>query len=123
MAHETDAPMSTLVRGALDDVRDLFREEIALARAELRQEVTKATSAGALLGSAAGAGWFAALFILGAIAMGISELFGWPYWASFGAIGVLLAIAGGLLYAGGRRALSEMRGMPRTIETVKENFR
>jgi hypothetical protein len=36
MADTTDASVSGLIRGALDDVRDLFREELALARAELR---------------------------------------------------------------------------------------
>lgn len=123
MAHESDAPMSTLVRGALDDVRDLFREEIALARAELRQEVTKASSAGIAFAGAGVAGWFAGTFILGAIALGISEGFHWPYWAGFGIVGVLLAIAGGVFYASGRRAVSAMRGLPRTVETVKENFR
>lgn len=123
MAHESDAPMSTLVRGALDDVRDLFREEIALARAEVRQEITKASSAGVSFGGAAVAGWFAGMFILAAIALGISEGFHWPYWAGFGIIGVLLAIAGGIFYASGRRAMSSMRGLPRTVGTVKENFR
>jgi hypothetical protein len=123
MAHESDAPMSTLVRGALDDVRDLFREEMALARAELRQEVSKASSAATGFGGAAVAGWFAGMFILAAIALGISEGMNWPFWVGVGIIGVLLAIAGGIFYASGRRAVTAMRGMPRTVETVKENFR
>ena len=33
MAEMTDASVSGLVKGALDDVRELFREELALARA------------------------------------------------------------------------------------------
>ena len=123
MAHESDAPMSTLVRSALDDMRDLFREEIALARAELSQEVSKASTAGIGFGGAAVAGWFAGTFILAAIALGISEGLNWPYWVGFGIIGVLMAIVGGIFYARGRRAVSSMRGMPRTVETVKENFR
>lgn len=122
MAHEADAPMSTLVRSALDDVRDLFREEIALARAELHQEVSKATTAGIGFGGAAVAGWFAGVFILAAIALGISEGMHWPYWVGFGIVGVLTAIVGGIFYAGGRRAVREMRGLPRTVQTVKENF-
>ena len=122
MAHETDAPMSTLVRSALDDVRDLFREEIALARAELRQEVSKASTAGIGFGGAALTGWFAGTFILASIALGISEGLNWPYWVGFGIVGVLMAIAGGIFYASGRRAVSDMRGLPRTVQTVKENF-
>ena len=123
MPHETDAPMSTLVRSALDDVRDLFREEIALARAELRQEMTKATRAGIGLAGAAAAGAFAGLLILSAIALGISEGLHWPYWVGFGIVGVLMAIVAGIFYASGRMAISEMRGLPRTVQTVKEDFR
>ena len=36
MAHTSDASIGGLVRGALDDFRELIREEIALARSELR---------------------------------------------------------------------------------------
>ena len=123
MAHESDASMSTLVRGALDDVRDLFREEIALARAELRQEMTKAWRAAIGFGGAAAAGSYAGLFILAAIALGISEGLRLPYWVGFGIVGVALAIIGGIFYAAGRRATVEIRGLTRTTEVVKENFR
>lgn len=122
MAHESDASMSTLVRGALDDVRDLVREEIALARAELRQEMRKAGRAAIGFGGAAAAGWLAGLFILAAIALGISEGLGLPYWVGFGVVGVVLAIVGGIFYVAGRRAAVQMRGLPRTTEIVKENF-
>lgn len=123
MAHESDASMSTLVRGALDDVRDLFREEIALARAEIRQEVAKAKRAGIGFGGAAAAGTVAGLFILAAIALGISEGLRLPYWVGFGIVGVALAIVSGVFFAAARRATTEMRGLPRTTEMVKENFR
>jgi len=123
MAHESDASMGTLVRSALDDVRDLLREEIALARAELRQELAKARRAAVGFGGAAVMGSFAGLFILAAIALGISEALRLPYWVGFGVVGILLAIVGGLFYVAGRRATVEMRGLPRTTEMMKENFR
>jgi len=37
-----DSSFVGLVRGLLDDVRELIREEIALARSELREEVRRA---------------------------------------------------------------------------------
>lgn len=123
MTHESDTSMGTLVRSALDDVRDLFREEIALARAEVRQELAKAKRAGINFGGAAAAGSFAGLFILAAIALGISEGLRLPYWVGFGIVGVVLGIVSGIFLAAGRRATVEMRGLPRTTEMVKENFR
>lgn len=115
--------MSMLVRSALDDLRDLFREEIALARTEFRQEVAKATRAGIGFAGAASTGAFAGLFILAAIALGISEGLGLPYWVGFGIVGVVLAIVSGIFFLAGRRATMEIRALPRTTEMVKENFR
>jgi pilus assembly protein TadC len=122
MAYETEAPMSTLLRGALDDVRELFREEVALARAELRVEVAKATAAAGGFGAAAAALGCAGVFLLTAIALGIATMFHWPAWTGFAIVGVVLAIAGAIIFMSARRRLREMRGLPRTVETVKETF-
>lgn len=115
--------MSTLLRSALDDVRDLFREEVALARAEIRQDMSRVSTAATAFGSAAVAGWFGGMFILTAIALGLAEGLNWPLWTGFGIVGVVLAIIGVVLYASGRRAVSELRGLPRTTATVKETLR
>jgi Flp pilus assembly protein TadB len=122
MAHESDASMSTLLRNALDDVRELFREEVALARAELRAEVSKATSAASGFGAAAAALSCAGLFLLTALALGIAIFMEWPAWSGFAIVGVVLAIAGAIMFMSSRRTLREIRGLPRTVETVKETF-
>lgn len=118
MAYETEASMGTLVRGALDDVRELFREEIALARAELRAELSKATGAAGGFGAAAGALYFAGFFVLTALALGIATLFDWPAWTGFAIVGVVLAIIGAVFFVSARRRMREIRGLPRTVETV-----
>jgi putative superfamily III holin-X len=112
-----------LVRGALDDVRDLFREELALAKAELRQEIGKLSTAAMQFGVGGVALWFSAMFFLVAIALGVSALFNWPAWAAFGAVAILLAAFGTVLVIGGRSTVRDVRPLPRTVETVKENFR
>ena len=114
--------MSTLVKEAIDDIRHLFREELALARAELRHELSKATSAAIALGGAAVAMSIAGVFVLTAIALGIADAFNWPAWAGFGLIGLLLAVAGVVLFTSARRSAREIRPLPRTVETVKETF-
>lgn len=123
MAHVTEASVPSLIRGALDDVRELFREELALARAEMREEVSKAASSAAKFGAGGVALWFAAMFLLVTVALGISALLEWPAWAGFGIVAVVLAIAGALLVMSGRNALREVRPMPRTLHSVKETFR
>lgn len=123
MADTSDTSVSGLVKGALDDMRDLLREEFALARAEMRQELNKLTGAAVHFGIAGVAMWFAGLFLLVAVALGISALFGWAAWAAFGLTAGLLVVLGAGFLMAGRRALREVRPLPRTVESVKENFR
>jgi hypothetical protein len=123
MAYMESDSVGALMRSALDDVRELFREEMALARVELRQELSKLTTAGVRFGIAAAAFLFAAAFLLIAVALGVSTLLGWPAWAGFGIVTVVLAIGGLVCLNGGQRALRRLRPLPRTVHTLKENFR
>jgi len=122
MADMTDTSVSGLVRGALDDVRGLFREELALARAEIRAEMGKVTASGVRFGAGGVALWFAAMFLFVTIALGLTALLNWPAWAGFGIVTLLLAVAGGILMIAGRSAIRDVRPLPRTLHTVKENF-
>src|SRR3954469_14261430 len=74
----------------IDDVRELFREEVALARAELRHEVSAFAAAAAQMGAGAAAGAFAVGFLLLGLAQGFAALVGWPARAGH------LAAGGGL---------------------------
>jgi hypothetical protein len=123
MAYTSDASVGGLVRGALDDFRELIREEIALARSEMRLELGKATHAGAQFGVAGISLWFAAMFMLVAAALGVSAMFNWPVWAGFGLMAVLLAIAGMVFVSRGRKAISSVQALPRTVASIKENMR
>lgn len=123
MAYMESDSVGTLVRSALDDVRELFREELALARVELRHELSKAAAAGLQLGMAGMALLFAMGCMVVALAMGVSILLGWPTWAGFGMVAVLLAIVGVVLLYGGRRAMRSVQPLPRTVHSIKENFR
>lgn len=123
MAHETDASIGGLVRGALDDVRELFREEVALARAEMRHELNKASAAGVGFGIGAVALVFAVGCLVVALALGVATLFEWPAWSGFAIVGVLMAVVGAVGYSAGRHAASNVRPLPRTVHTLKENFR
>lgn len=120
-SHES---LSGLVRGALDDVRELVREELLLARVELSQELSKAAAAAAKFGAAAVSLLFAAGFLCTALALGIAAAFDWPAWAGFGIVAILLAVAGLVFVRGGRKAVREVRPLlPRTVHTIKETFK
>ena len=123
MNYTSNESVGGLVRSMLDDVRELVREELLLARVELRQELGKAVAAGVQFGAAGVSLMFAAAFLLIAVALGIAAAFDWPAWAGFGIVAVVLGIAGVVFVSGGRKAVREVRPMPRTIQTIKENFK
>jgi hypothetical protein len=118
--NKRDEPITQTIGRVIDDVRDLFREEVALAKAELRHEAAEFGSALTRMGVGAGAGLFALGFLLLGIAQGFAALVGWPAWGGYLAMGVLLAIIGGAMLAAGRSRAKRVATMPRTVETLKE---
>jgi hypothetical protein len=111
-----------LIRGILMDLRTLIREEIALARVEIRQQATRARAAALSFGIAVGALLFGGTFLLIAIAIGIADLLQWPVWAGFLIVAVVLALIGAVTLSSGRRQLQHVHAVPEeTVTTLKEN--
>jgi hypothetical protein len=111
-----------LISGILNDLRTLLKEEIALARAELREQAGRARTAALSFGIAAGALLFGAAFLLVALAVGIAELAGWPVWAGFLIVALLLSIVGFISFASGRKQIRTVHPLPeQTVTTLKEN--
>jgi uncharacterized membrane protein len=112
-------PLGEIVSGLTEDLSKLMRQEVALAKAETKQEVSTAMRGIAMI---AGAGVFAliALTLLSlAIAQWLSEYMdlGWAYLI----VGVVWVVVAAVLVASGRRILQEVSPMPeRTAETVRE---
>jgi fructose-specific phosphotransferase system IIC component len=113
--------ITALLRSLLDDARELIREEIALARAEIRDEITAAQTVGIAFASAALVGLIGATLLCVAVGGAVAYLLGWPAWAGYGIIAVLLLIAGYMLMNYGRKRLANVRALPKTTETLKEN--
>src|SRR3954469_19899464 len=119
MAYE-DASNETMTRAigrVIDDVRDLFREEVALAKAELRHEASAVVSAAARMGIGAGAALFAVTFLLLGLAQGFAALMDWPAWAGYLTMGVVLGIGAAIALMAGRSRARQIATLPRTAET------
>jgi uncharacterized membrane protein YqjE len=112
----------SLIRGILNDLRTLIREEMALARVEMREQAGRARAAALSFGMAAAALAFGAIFLLVAIALGIATLLGWPAWTGFLIMALLLGIGGYVTLSSGRKQLARVHAMPEeTVTTLKEN--
>jgi len=114
--------IGSLIKGILNDVRTLIREEIALARVEMREQAGRAKAAAMSFGIAAAALAFGSVFLLVAIALGIAYLLGWPAWTGFLIVALLLCIGGFITLSSGRKQLAGVHAMPEeTVTTLKEN--
>ncbi len=122
MADQTDNSFATLLSGALNDARELLRQEIALARFEIREEISRAVSAAIALAAGALVLLVAALFILTGCARGFARLVNWPIWAGFFVVGGVLLIAGLVAVYIGSSRVKQLRAVPpQTAETIKED--
>src|SRR5436190_22953377 len=101
--------IGTLVRGILNDLRTLIREEIALARVEMREQAGRAKAAALSFGMAAAALAFGGIFLLVAIALGIAALLGWPAWTGFLIVALLLCVGGFVTRSSGRKQMATVR--------------
>jgi VIT1/CCC1 family predicted Fe2+/Mn2+ transporter len=120
---EYDASLSTLLSGIVGDAQELVRKEIALARQEVREEISAAKDAGTALAISGAVLAIGGLFLLITLALGLADLFDWPAWAGFGLVGVVCAIVGAVLLSSGRQRLKQVHPVPeRTVETMKENI-
>jgi len=99
------------------DLSLLMRQELELAKAELKQEAAKAGKAGGMFTGAAVAGHMTLLFLSIALWWGLSHVMDGS-WAAL-LVAVLWGIAGAVLYRTGRSQLKQMKGLPQTAETVE----
>ncbi len=122
MQRDQDGSVSTIISGIVADVQDLARQEISLARQEIKEELNTAKSAAIKLGIGGGIVAVGSLFLLVALALGLADLFNWSAWAGFALVGVIFAIVGAVLLVTGQKQVKHVNPVPtKTIETMKEN--
>ena len=114
-----DKPLSEIFQCVVHDVQDLFRSEVRLARAELNEDVTRTRSAATMMAPAMIAALFAGMCLVAACIAGLALVL--PVWAASLIMTVLLGIAGAVLFVIGRAKLRTVRGVPETVQTMKDN--
>ena len=116
----SEPSVGELVHGISEDLSTLIRQELALAKAELKEEAAKAGKGAGLLGATGYAGHMVLLFGTFALVFGIAELTGLG-WACL-IVTLLWAVSGVVLAGAGRRTMRSVHPKPeRTIESLKED--
>ncbi|WP_062434344.1 phage holin family protein [Herbidospora daliensis] len=102
------------------DLSTLFRQEVELAKTEIRAEAAKAGKAAGLFGGAGLAGWMAAIFLSLAVVWALDAVLD-AGWAAF-IVAVLWGGAAAGMYARARRQAREINPVPeKTVQTLKED--
>jgi hypothetical protein len=113
-----DRSFGDLMGEVTRDLSTLVRQEVELAKAEIREEGKKAGKAAGMFGGAGLAGHMVLLFLSFALWWGLSNVMD-QGWAAL-IVAVIWAVIGAVLFAVARSQARAVRGLPRTTETVKD---
>jgi hypothetical protein len=114
-----DESLGRLVSEATADLQKLMRQEVALAKAEMRQEAKKAGEAAGLFGGAGFAGYMVLVLLSFAAVFGLAHVIDIA-WAAVIVAGIW-AVAGAIMAALGRQRMRRVSPPHRTVETLKED--
>ncbi|MDV8147540.1 phage holin family protein [Arthrobacter sp. B10-11] len=117
-AKADNTSLGDLLGDVTRDISTLMRQEVELAKAELKQSASRAGKGTGMLAGAGVAGHFVLLFLSLALwwALGTVIGLGW----SAVVLAVLWGIIAAVLAAVGRKQLNAIKGMPQTAETLQE---
>jgi drug/metabolite transporter (DMT)-like permease len=116
--------MASLAGGIVSDAQALIKQELALAKREIIDELTKAKQAAGFLGvgivTASLGGLLVALMLVHLLHWATSEEL--PLWSCYGIVAAVLVILGTGLFLFGKRRVSDVHLTPeQTIATMKDN--
>jgi len=115
-----ETSIGDLIGDISNDLSRLFRQEVELAKAEIKQEASKAGKAAGMLGGAGFAGYLAVVLLSFALVFGLANVMD-AGWAAL-IVAVIWAVTGAALYAAGRKRLKTVDPVPRrTVDTIKED--
>jgi hypothetical protein len=108
-----------LIGEVTNDLSTLMRQEMALAKAEIKEEAAKTGKAAGMLGAAGFAGYMLVLFLSIAAWWGLDSLMD-EAWAAL-IVAVFWGIVAAVLFVSGRKKMREVNPKPeRTMSTLKE---
>ena len=122
MAEPQTVKVRTLIHDVFSDARSLVRDEIMLARAEIREQTAEARGLAMLFGGALVLALTGVALLFAALAIGIAIVLGIPAWAAFAGLGVVVVFFGYLLFTRGQSATKRMRVLPKTKASIQENI-
>ena len=113
--------LGTLVQSAVANMTKLLRYELDLAKIELKQDVKRLGTGGALLAMAAFVGCLVLILLSIALAYGLVALHIWA-WAAFLIVAGVYVLLAGLAVLIGLMKVRKLNGLAKTRQTVQDDM-
>jgi uncharacterized membrane protein YqjE len=116
----SETSVGELIGNISNDLSQLFRQEVELAKVELKEEAAKAGKAAGMLGGAGFAGYLAVVLLSFALVFALGNVMDLG-WAAL-IVAVIWGAIGAVLFVNGRKKLKTVDPTPhRTVDTLKED--
>ena len=117
---DREASLGELISRTTGDLSQLLRDEVELAKVELRDEAKTAARAGALMGAAGLLGYLALTMVGFAAAWALAEIV--PEGVAFLIVAAVVAAFAGIAFLVGRKQFEAFDPVPQqTVETIQED--
>lgn len=117
---DDERSLGQIVSDVTENLSRLMRQELELAKTELKEEMAQAGKGAGLLGGAGLAGWFLLLFLSTTAMFALDEAL--PLWLAALMIAAVWAVVAAVLALTGRKAVKEAHlELPKTQQTLKED--
>lgn len=100
------------------DISTLMRQEVTLAKAEIKESAVRSAKGAGLMGGAGYGALMAVFFLSLTLWWALGTLMGGGWAAVF--VSAIWAVIAVILFLVGRAQLKRVKGAPRTVETLKE---
>ena len=119
----TEPSLTGLVTGIINDAQDLLKQQIALFKQEIKDDVRKTKEA--VVSLSAGLG----ILLVGGLlwCLMLVHLVNWafpslPLWCCYGLVGLVFVACGGALLYAGKKRFESFNPLPeQSVEALKEN--
>ena len=115
-----ERPLGELVAEAASEMSTLVRQELALAKAELREDAKAAGKGAGAFGAAGVLALFGLLFLSLAAMFALYEA-GLSLAAAGGIVGAVYVALAAVAAVVGKNSFGRVSGIPKTAETIKED--
>ncbi len=114
-----EQPLGQLFSELADNLQQLMRKEVELAKVEATEQAKRASKAGAMFGAGVTLGIFGLLLLLFAAAWGLATVMNTGL--AFLIVSILCLVVAGLCAVLGRKRLAQIRPPQETVQTIKQD--